>query len=194
MSRFDRWSRRKRGEPLSEQDVAEPGAAQAPSTEAPGEVAGDAEPPAPGSLDHTLPDPDTLPPGSDIKAYLASGVSHGLRKRALRRLFAADHYGIRDGLDDYDDDYRQTIQPLASDVAERLRSWTRKTLDADDESGQDAAAPSPDSAPADVAERGDGHEPSAGEEPAEAEAPAQGEAADTQTSTREPRRRDGAAS
>lgn len=130
MSRLERWSRRKRGESQSLPASPEPPVA------AEGEV-----PPAdaalgtadetlePGSLDHTLPDPDSLPPGSDIKAYLVSGVSAGLRKRALRRLFAASHYNVRDGLDDYDEDFREKLTPLAEDVAERLRQWTRREAD-----------------------------------------------------------------
>ncbi|MDX1467093.1 MAG: DUF3306 domain-containing protein [Halomonas sp.] len=148
MSRLERWSRLKRSEtretPISpatatsveddrpassreadnRRDIGEEDAAQAPE---------------PGSLDHTLPDPDTLAPGSDIKAYLVSGVSAGLRKRALRRLFAASHYGVRDGLDDYDDDFRAKLKPLADDVAERLRQWTRREVEADDEVAQDEA-------------------------------------------------------
>ncbi len=142
MSRFERWSRLKRGEvPASSEAPLPPRKAETQEGDAPDRVPLDLDhadraaapsgSPAPGSLDHTLPDPDTLPAGSDIKAYLAAGVSSGLRKRALRRLFAADHYGIRDGLDDYDDDYREKLQPLASEVAERLRNWTRRQLDDD---------------------------------------------------------------
>lgn len=144
MSRFERWSRLKRGEhPASPEAPLTPPAGETRASEepdpgprdpdAPERDATSSGSPAPGSLDHTLPDPDTLPAGSDITAYLASGVSSGLRKRALRRLFAGKHYGIRDGLDDYDDDYRQKLQPLAGEVAERLRNWTRRQLE-DDES------------------------------------------------------------
>ncbi|MCL7939132.1 DUF3306 domain-containing protein [Halomonas sp. ATCH28] len=155
MSRFERWSRLKRGElPASPETPLSPQGSETKESEAPGREP--LEPdhpdrasasPAPGSLDHTLPDPDTLPAGSDIKAYLASGVSSGLRKRALRRLFAADHYGIRDGLDDYDHDYREKLQPLAGEVAERLRNWTRQRLD-DDEPPEDVPeeVPSEDTA------------------------------------------------
>lgn len=140
MSRLERWSRRKRGEtedtpPSPEASV--PGEETRPPADASPETA-DGEP-EPGSLDHTLPDPNTLPPGSDIKAYLVSGVSAGLRKRALRRLFAASHYGVRDGLDDYDDDFREKLKPLAEDVAERLRQWTRREVEGDDETPTDEA-------------------------------------------------------
>ncbi|MDI5891984.1 DUF3306 domain-containing protein [Halomonas rhizosphaerae] len=159
MSRFERWSRLKRGELASSETPLPPRGAEAREDDAP-----DREPlesdhterdtapsgsPAPGSLDHTLPDPEALPPGSDIKAYLASGVSSGLRKRALRRLFAADHYGIRDGLDDYDHDYREKLQPLAGEVAERLRNWTRRQLD-EDEAPQEHASEVSEASPPDT--------------------------------------------
>ncbi|MDW7745132.1 DUF3306 domain-containing protein [Halomonas sp.] len=139
MSRFERWSRLKRGEhPASPEAPLPPRAGDEPAPVSPSSddrsdrEASPAGAPEPGSLDHTLPDPETLPVGSDIKAYLASGVSSGLRKRALRRLFAGSHYGIRDGLDDYDDDYREKLQPLAGEVAERLRHWTRRQLEDDE--------------------------------------------------------------
>lgn len=145
MSRFERWSRLKRGELSPSSEGAE--ATLEDDTPVPQATVfhdpdRETEPEsslAPGSLDHTLPDPDTLPAGSDIKAYLASGVSAGLRKRALRRLFAGDHYGLRDGLDDYDDDYRQKLQPLASEVAERLRNWTRGQWDEDETPAEPAS-------------------------------------------------------
>lgn len=144
MSRLSRWSQRKRADAMANE--REPGrrdpvesvgeeAAMAPDGAPPtGTAELDASSPEPGSLDHTLPDPDTLPPGSDIKAFLAPGVSAGLRRRALRRLFAADHYGIRDGLDDYDEDYRRHLRPLAGELAQRLRQWARQDT-GEDETG-----------------------------------------------------------
>ncbi|TDR57391.1 uncharacterized protein DUF3306 [Halomonas ventosae] len=166
MSRFERWSRLKRGEhPASPEAPSAPRAGETRASEepdpaprepvAPERDATSSRSPAPGSLDHTLPDPDTLPPGSDITAYLASGVSSGLRKRALRRLFAGKHYGIRDGLDDYDDDYRQKLQPLAGEVAERLRNWTRRQLE-DDEASEEV--PSEDIATGGEGTHGGTHE------------------------------------
>ncbi|WP_163557182.1 DUF3306 domain-containing protein [Halomonas sp. NO4] len=131
MNRLNRWSERKRAGqavPASDAPAHTESSQDADAmVEAPREASADATPPPePGSLDHTLPDPDSLAPGSDIKAFLSPGVSAGLRRRALRRLFAADHYGVRDGLDDYDDDYRRQLQPLASELAQRLRQWTRQ--------------------------------------------------------------------
>lgn len=136
MSRLERWSRKKRG--LESDDVMVPEPAQA-SEEAPvladahvhQEVPADpAEPPAPGSLDDTLPDPDTLPAGSDFSAFMAAGVSSALRRRALRRLWATGNYNVRDGLDDYDADYTQQLKPMASELAGKLRRWTHQAEEA----------------------------------------------------------------
>lgn len=177
MSRLERWSRLKRGEteetPVSPEAAADAGDRRSSRPEDPPQEAGHSEhdateAPEPGSLDHTLPDPDTLPPGSDIKAYLVSGVSAGLRKRALRRLFAASHYGVRDGLDDYDEDFREKLKPLADDVAERLRQWTRRRVEGDDETPEEEASESEELSSQGM--DGDGH--GAREMPPEASDPA----------------------
>lgn len=88
--------------------------------------------PVPGSLDHTLPDPETLDAGSDFKAFMAPGVSGALRRKALKRLWATGNYNVRDGLDDYDADYRQQLKPMANELASQLRRWTHKAKDATD--------------------------------------------------------------
>ncbi|GAA0571376.1 DUF3306 domain-containing protein [Halomonas salifodinae] len=113
MSRLSHWSERKREASQAEEAPAPP-----PVDEADVEIS------ATPAADDALPDPDDLAPGSEISAFMASGVGEALRRRALRRLFAGDQYGVRDGLDDYDDDYRR-LQPLAGELAERLRRWTR---------------------------------------------------------------------
>ncbi|MDC8804868.1 DUF3306 domain-containing protein [Halomonas pacifica] len=117
MNRLARWSERKREAAQAEKPEA------APPAEEPGDIVEAA--PHSGEAD-PLPDPDDLAPGSEISAFMASGVGEALRRRALRRLFAGEQYGVRDGLDDYDDDYRR-LQPLAGELADRLRRWTRPT-------------------------------------------------------------------
>lgn len=139
MSRLERWSRKKRGEEGDEQPLesAAPAAVEEELRES-GAVSDGLEQqlephepeveetPAPGSLDHTLPDPDALPPGSDFSVFMASGVSAALRRRALKRLWATGNYNVRDGLDDYDADYRQQLKPMASELAGKLRRWADK--------------------------------------------------------------------
>lgn len=170
MSRFERWSRKKRGldddnlpPSSSETDSSEPtgveqGERVRPSAEQRANVADHGADdvaveaatdeqetsalPPPGSLDHTLPDPDTLPAGSDFSAFMVPGVSAALRRRALRRLWATGNYNVRDGLDDYDADYTQQLKPMASELAGKLRRWANKAeeaLDKLDESAQNDA-------------------------------------------------------
>lgn len=147
MSRLERWSRKKRG--LESDAVMAPEPSQA-SEEAPvlpeahqqQEAPADpAEPPAPapGSLDDTLPDPDTLPAGSDFSVFMAAGVSSALRRRALRRLWATGNYNVRDGLDDYDADYTQQLKPMASELADKLRRWAHQAEEAIEAPREDEA-------------------------------------------------------
>lgn len=148
MSRLERWSRLKRNVP-QEQDappvassIEEPvDELAAEPNSSPNEVeqlhhGPDAAqaPPEPGSLDHTLPDPETLEAGSDFSAFMVPGVSGALRRRALKRLWATGNYNVRDGLDDYDADYNQLLKPMGSELASKLRRWTHKVEEAIDKS------------------------------------------------------------
>jgi hypothetical protein len=167
MSRLERWSRRKRNV-HSEEDVPAtslPATARVDEASLESEVALDNQAeqpqnapesveestPEPGSLDHTLPDPDTLEAGSDFSAFMLPGVSGALRRKALKRLWATGNYNVRDGLDDYDLDYRQQLKPMAAELASKLRRWTHKAEEAVDkrlddsepESQKDVAASEP---------------------------------------------------
>lgn len=167
MSRLERWSRIKRNA-AREEDSPPPLASKAPveeasieltSTEAvsttseteQAQVATDAghgkvptpSEPEPGSLDHTLPDPETLEVGSDFSAFMAPGVSGPLRRQALKRLWATGNYNVRDGLDDYDADYNKLLKPMTSELASKLRRWTHKVEEAVDKSLDDAESEPP---------------------------------------------------
>ncbi|MBY6207164.1 MULTISPECIES: DUF3306 domain-containing protein [Halomonas] len=114
--------------------AAVPSPAQSPAQAQPTKAAeGDASESAAGTDATALPDPETLVPGSDIRAYLEPGIDKALKQRALRQLFSAERYGIRDGLDDYDDDFRQRLTPLAKETAQRLRRWWDNVDDATDD-------------------------------------------------------------
>ena len=153
MSRLERWSRKKRGiehesddsqpvEPIEPQLEVETHAPESDGIDASSSAVDEQEaaaPPLPGSLDHTLPDPDTLPAGSDFSAFMVPGVNAALRRRALRRLWATGNYNVRDGLDDYDADYTQQLKPMASELAGKLRRWANKaeeTLEKLEDAGQ----------------------------------------------------------
>lgn len=149
MSRWERWSQRKRGVDEPETQRPEPDTAYATQEntiprqcdEQAASVA--TEPPAEGSLDDTLPDPDTLGPGSDFKAFLVAGVSAGLKRRALRRMYAIGNYNVRDGLDDYDQDFSQ-MRTLAEGAGERIRQWAKDNVARLDEDNGSEEQPTPD--------------------------------------------------
>ncbi len=63
---------------------------------------------------------ESLDETSDYSMFLSTGVSDALRKRALRKLFGFSMFNVRDGLDDYDDDYR-TFEALGDVVTSDMK-------------------------------------------------------------------------
>lgn len=57
--------------------------------------------------DKDMPDIETMTADSNYADFFSSGVSDGLRKLALRKLFHNEEFNICDGLDEYDGDYTQ---------------------------------------------------------------------------------------
>ena len=55
--------------------------------------------------DEDMPALESLDEGSDYSGFLSPGVSEELRRRALRKLFMSAVFNVRDGLDDYDEDF-----------------------------------------------------------------------------------------
>jgi len=128
-----RWARRKEAARVA----AEPSAAPNPAIEAdgsedhlpaaprrdgtPGEGMDDAPSTEPATLtDADMPDIETLQPDSDVSGFFSPGVSDALRRKALRKLFHSSRFNVKDGLDDYDDDYTQ-LQPLGNTMTHDLR-------------------------------------------------------------------------
>jgi len=102
---LSRWSRRK-----LEADQLAPAAGESAS---PNEEASLAMPAAeevdavekPALTDADMPDIESLNEDSDFSGFMSAGVSDELRNLALRKLFKAPVFNIRDGLDEYDEDY-----------------------------------------------------------------------------------------
>ena len=62
--------------------------------------------PSEGAPRAELPDPETLRGlESDYREFLRPEVDEGLRRTALKKLFADPHFNVMDGLDVYIDDY-----------------------------------------------------------------------------------------
>ncbi|MCW8885607.1 MAG: DUF3306 domain-containing protein, partial [Motiliproteus sp.] len=55
--------------------------------------------------DEDMPDIETLTEDSDYSGFLSEGVSEALKRKAMRKLFHLPEFNIRDGLNDYDDDF-----------------------------------------------------------------------------------------
>ncbi|MGF1881560.1 DUF3306 domain-containing protein [Vibrio splendidus] len=59
-----------------------------------------------------------------VAQLLVSEASESVKKAALRKLFLSKEFNVRDGLDDYDDDY-SNLKSLSEGVAETLRDWVK---------------------------------------------------------------------
>ena len=162
-----RWARRKREvarENRAVDEARERGASRdlSEAAHAGRDPAGDASEPAIVEenvlADEDMPPLDSLDENSDYSGFLSSGVSEGLRRRALRKLFSSAVFNIPDGLDDYDDDFTSfaalgdivtsDMRHQAEVEAERERqaradaeptagSDAEPTAESDDESGRD---------------------------------------------------------
>jgi len=138
-SRLSRWSRRKRD--LSRQrsdsiadaednaerslssDTLEDASTQLPlggADDGSGDLKNADTEDKPLLTDADMPDIETLTPDSDFKPFMSKGVSHALRRKALRKLFASPFFQIRDGLDDYDDDFT-SFAPLGDTVTADMK-------------------------------------------------------------------------
>lgn len=89
---------------------------------------------APLLTDDDMPDIDSLHEGSDFSQFMSSGVSDRLRNLALKKMFQAPEFNIRDGLDDFDEDYT-TFEALGniitSDMKHQIELEAQKQLAAE---------------------------------------------------------------
>lgn len=84
-----------------------------------------------------LPSLDSLTFESDFKAFMQAKVEDGVKRAALKKLFADPRFNLMDGLDVYIDDYSKDV-PLPPDMLARLEH-AKATLFGREE--QKAAAP-----------------------------------------------------
>ncbi len=126
---LSRWSRRKLGRE-SEVDTAPPA------------------PVAPAAQEESLPSDEDMPPleslteESDYSGFLSPSVSEALRKAALRKLFHSSSFNLCDGLDDYDEDFRN-FAALGDLVTEEMRRRMDHMAEALESESQEVAAAPP---------------------------------------------------
>jgi hypothetical protein len=141
-----RWSRRKaqaqRGTP-----PPEPAAAPAPPPLTPAAPAASATPePVPAAPAAPLPTMDDvaqLTHGSDYSRFVARGIDEGVKRAAMKKLFADPRFNVMDGLDTYIDDYGKPDPIPASMLRRMVQSHALGLFD--DE--KDPAQAVPDGAP-----------------------------------------------
>jgi len=153
-SALSRWSRRKqeatKTPPISEQeptDVAEASLSTQQSEEL-------VQEPIP-LTDDDMPDIDSLVEDSDFTGFMSPGVSDELRNLALRKLFHAPVFNIRDGLDEYDEDYT-TFEKLGDivtcDMKHQIEVQERKRREALEQENQANADAELEELPEDMTE------------------------------------------
>ncbi len=145
-----RWSRRKQAAQHGPAPQAETGEEAEPPAvdEAAGGVAADsaaADPGEAGAHAEALPHPDTLAADSDFSAYLTGRVSSAFRRAAMRRLFSQPEFNVKDGLDDYDEDYTQ-FRSLGETVTAHMRHRAERAHQREQEgpAEREGAAPAED--------------------------------------------------
>ncbi len=75
--------------------------------------------------DEDMPDIESLDQNSDYGQFFSTGVSDELRDLALQKLFRLPEFNLRDGLNDYDDDFSK-MPALAEAVVSKLRNWVNE--------------------------------------------------------------------
>jgi hypothetical protein len=154
---LERWSARKRAARQGDEPIAEPAEREATPPEKP--TPEEAE----RALIDSLPDLDSLGPGSDFKPFMQKGVPARLRTAALRKLWRSNPVLANlDGLNDYDTDYtdKATVVPDLRTAYQVGRGFLNRVAPAD--------APPPET---EVANTGSPHEPDPVESPPDPAAP-----------------------
>ncbi|MEZ8436217.1 DUF3306 domain-containing protein [Vibrio splendidus] len=142
---FSRWSQRKldesNDEPLEVEQTLEATkltSSDSSSSEiSPADLSSEMEAAAPQSLESDALETNEEVNASDVQdpapeatedlsvaQLLVSEASESVKKAALRKLFLSEEFNVRDGLDDYDDDY-SNLKSLSGGVAETLRDWVK---------------------------------------------------------------------
>ncbi len=154
---LSRWARRKRvaragGDPDAQQpetslDGEMPAAAAPIAGQQP--HGGDDRPPV-ELTDEDMPAIDAIDESTDMSGFFSPKVSAAVKKAALRKFFHSPAFNIVDGLDDYDDDFRNF--PALGDIItsdmrsqmEREAEGARESLAKDGQAAEEAADESRD--------------------------------------------------
>lgn len=133
---LQRWSRRKlaiRQKDASVVSREDPSSPAVEASEAP------AQTPASKLSDADMPPLDSLGEDSDYSSFFSPEVSEELRRLALRKLFHLPAFNVRDGLDDYDEDFTQFAK-LGNVITHEMQRGLQLARRRLEEAGTDASS------------------------------------------------------
>lgn len=90
----------------------------------------------------TMADVALLGRASDYSRFVASGVDEGVKRAAMKKLFADPHFNVMDGLDTYIDDYGRP-DPIPLAMLRRMNQSKLLQLFDDDDNEYDKNTPEP---------------------------------------------------
>lgn len=143
---LDRWARRK--------SVARTGGdADTAADESPVEgqeitdaAAAGEDSQAPELTDEDMPTLDSIDENTDMSGFFSPKVTRVVKKAALRKFFHSPVFNIVDGLDDYDEDFRNFEalgDIITSDMRGMMEREAERAREAMAKDGQEGATPSP---------------------------------------------------
>lgn len=94
--------------------------------------------------DADMPDIETLDEESNFSGFLSEKVSEKLRRKALQKLFHLPEFNIRDGLNEYDEDY-STFIPMGDTVTYQMKQFIERQKQEFNEALEDQDAAESDS-------------------------------------------------
>ena len=143
---LNRWARRKSvartggdadtaadESPVEEQEITDAAAAGEDSQ-------------APELTDEDMPILDSIDENTDMSGFFSPKVTRAVKKAALRKFFHSPVFNIVDGLDDYDDDFRNFEalgDIITSDMRGMMEREAERAREAMAKDGQEGATPSP---------------------------------------------------
>ncbi|MEP6873780.1 MAG: DUF3306 domain-containing protein [Burkholderiales bacterium] len=133
---LSRWARRKEQARSGVEPAPElPAVAAEPSVVAPAALQVDAVAEPVAEPLPTLADVALLSRDSDYSRFVACGVDEGVKRAAMKKLFADPHFNIMDGLDTYIDDYGR-LDPIPLAMLRQMNQSKFLRLFDDDEEEQ----------------------------------------------------------
>lgn len=101
---------------------------------------------APELTDEDMPILDSIDENTDMSGFFSPKVTRAVKKAALRKFFHSPVFNIVDGLDDYDEDFRNFEalgDIVTSDMRGMMEREAERAREAMAKDGQEAATPAP---------------------------------------------------